>query len=52
MPPAYLEEKIEELDDAIEKIDTFSEHWDNMRAYGKILTEEDYERGTVEPSPK
>lgn len=42
MPPSFLKEKIKELTDAIEKIETFSEHWDDVRAYGRILTKEDY----------
>lgn len=44
MPPAFLEEKIDELIAAFEKIETFTEHRDEVMAYGRILTEEDYKK--------
>lgn len=42
MPPEYLSEIIGNLLKAIESIEVFSEHRDQVLTYGKILKEEDY----------
>ncbi len=42
MTPTYLFDAVERLDSAIEKLQTFDEHRDNISAHGKILKEEDY----------
>lgn len=41
MPPVFLQEKISELEDAIARVEIFSEHKDNIIAHGKIITEDD-----------
>lgn len=40
MPPKFLREKISELEDAIAKVEIFSEHKDNVITEGGIITEE------------
>lgn len=42
MPPEYLVSTIERLDSAIEKLEVFDEHRDQMLAHGRVLKEEDY----------
>lgn len=44
MPPAFLDEKIDEIIATIDKIETFSEHRDEVMAHGHILTEDDYKK--------
>lgn len=44
MSPEYLNEMIEKMSTAIDKIEIFDEHKDQMLAHGRLLKEEDYNK--------